>query len=515
MLRDTSMAFAFGSNPAIAAFMVAFRFSNLMRRLFGEGAMSSGFVPHFETVRNRSQEEGVRFFRDLFISLTLFLTVVILALEGVLWGILKWGNLSPNGSQIVFLTMLMLPGVLFICQFGLSSALLQCDKKFFLSGFAPVAFNVVWILAVLWLKGAEPAAAVSWLSVAVVIAFFMQWLMTAPHMFRLLGRQFSLKECFNASLFSPEVRALFKAVSLGMLGIAATQINNALDGVFAWFASVEGPAYLWYAIRLEQLPLAMFGIALSAALLPSLSRAFAEKDSSRAQELLNFVLKRGFSLIFPCVIGIFVLGAASINLIYGRGEFSNDATYETTRCLWGYGLGLLPAVLVLIFAPAFYAQKDYRTPMIGTLLAVVLNIGLNALFVFGMGWGAFSIALGTSLSACFNAWFLGSKLTKKTGSILERSLITSWFKTTLCALVAGGTTLLIGHFLTGDPSLKIMAGVSPIVFARNPLAQVLEFGVLTGVFGLIFFSYAWMFNATDILELVRIKKMKPQEKNQA
>jgi putative peptidoglycan lipid II flippase len=501
MLRDTSMAFSFGSHPAIAAFMVAFRFSNLIRRLFGEGAMSSGFIPHFESVRTRSPEESVAFFRDLFMSLTVFLGGVILLAEGVLWGILKWGHLSQDGSQIVFLTMLMLPGILFICQFGLSSALLQCDKKFFLSGFAPVAFNAVWIVAVLRLKGTEPAAAMSWLSGAVVVAFFMQWAMTAPHLF-----QFLRKERFKISLFSQEVRSLFKFVSLGMLGIAATQINSALDGVFAFFASMEGPAYLWYAIRLEQLPLAMFGIALSAALLPSLSRAFAEKNNTRAHQLLNFVLRRGFSLIFPCVIGIFVLGLASINLIYGRGEFSNEATYQTTLCLWGYGIGLLPAVLVLIFAPAFYAQKDYRTPMIGTILSVIANIALNAIFVFGMGLGAFSIALATSISAWFNAWFLGSRLAIKSGTILDGPLMGSWAKTALCSLVAGGGTLLLGHFLTGDLSLKMMSGVYPIVFTRNFLVQTMEFGVLSGAFALLFFSYAWMFNATDILELVGLRK---------
>ena len=153
-------------------------------------------------------------------------------------------------------------------------------------------------------------------------------------------------------------------------------------------ASLEGPAFLWYAIRIEQLPLALFGIALSSALLPPLSRALKNLNMDHYLKLLRFAFARSFSLIFPCTLGIFVLGIAGINLLYGHGDFSNEATYQTTLCLWGYGLGLVPAVFVLLLAPAFYAHKEFRTPMLGSVISVVINVLLSSFFVFGLHLGA-------------------------------------------------------------------------------------------------------------------------------
>ena len=150
--RDTTMAIAFGSHPAIAAFMVAFRFANLLRRLFGEGALSSGFIPHFEELRASSSKNASKFVRDLFFSLSLFLILLIGGLEILLWGVSKWAHLNPDNAEIIQLTMWMLPGALFICLFGLCSGLLQCERRFFLTGFAPAAINAVWIGAALLLK---------------------------------------------------------------------------------------------------------------------------------------------------------------------------------------------------------------------------------------------------------------------------------------------------------------------------------------------------------------------------
>ncbi len=505
--RDIAMAVAFGSNPAIAAFMVAFRFSNLIRRLFGEGPLSSGFIPHFEQVRSTSEEGGAKFFRDLFFSLTFFLVFLIGAIEVILCAILRWGHLQPENAQILFLTALMLPGVLFICLYGLSSGYLQCQRRFFLTGFAPVAFNAVWIAATLYLKDQEPSKAVVPLSIAVIIAFFMQWVMLAPQMFSHLKQSLTWKKCFSPELFSKELRQILKPLFFGILGVAAVQINSALDAVFARWASLEGPAYLWYAIRIQQLPLALFGIALSTALLPPLSRALKAGAFDQYIKLLRFALSRSFSLIFPCTLGIFVLGVAGINFLYGHGDFSLDATHQTVICLWGYGLGLLPSVFVLLFAPAFYADREFKRPMLGSILSVALNIGLTSLFVFVFSWGAFSIAIATSLSAWFNYFYLSYYLSKKLGApLFNTAVLSSFFKTGAVALIAATATLLVGKFFVDDPTLKILFGEENVVFRRDFVMQLMQFVSLSGTFLLIFFSYAWMFNAEEVLELIGMRR---------
>jgi len=506
--RDTAMAVAFGSHPAIAAFMVAFRLANLIRRLVGEGPLSSGFVPHFEQLRAQSSEQAARFARDLFFSLILFLILLIGGIEILLGGIGKWCHLNAGNAEILHLTMLMLPGVLFICLFAFSSALLQCERRFFLTGFAPTAFNVVWIAAIVLLQGRDPYQSVLYLSLAIIVAFVMQWAMLVPQTFTLLRRSLSWKECLRPRLFSSELRPVIKPFLLGMIGVGAVQINSALDGVFARCASLEGPAYLWYAIRIEQLPLALFGIALSAALLPSLSRTCKEGvDNAQYLQLLQFAFRRSFSLIFPCTLGIFVLGLAGINLLYGHGDFLWEDTYQTTLCLWAYGIGLLPSVFIVILAPAFYAKKEFRIPMIGSIASVGLHLLLTSAFVFGFGWGAFSIAIATSVAAWFNYFYLSHHLAKRAGrSLFDAAVFRSFFKTGACAVIASIVTLLVGHFLVGDATLHVASGQWNIAFARDLATQCLQFLAMAGTFLLMFFSYAWMLNAEDILGLAGLKR---------
>jgi len=507
MLRDISMAFCFGSHPVIAAFMVSFRFANLIRRLFGEGPLPAGFIPHFEQLRGKSSQKGAEFFRDLFFSLSVLLVIVVLLIEAGLYAWISLGQPSQDTVQILFFTMLMLPGVLFICLFGLSCALLQCEKKYFITGVAPIAFNAAWIIAAWWLKDKEPLFAAVNLSVAVSFAFLMQWLMVAPQTFSYLKRFLSWKELVKINLFSQEMRLVIKPFLLSVVGVGALQINSALDSVFARFASLEGPAYLWYAIRIQQVPLALFGIALSTALLPPLSRAIKDGSFDVFQRLIDFSLRRSFSLIFPCTIGIFVLGASGINLIYGHGDFGFSATLNTIICLWGYGMGLVPAVFVLLFAPAFYAQKDYRTPTFGAVYSVVLNLVVIAFLVFVMKLGPFSIAVATSICAAFNCIYLARKLSKKTGPLFTEKLLSSFFKTITASLVAGAVTLMIGHFLAGDPTLDILLGKEIGDFPRQISQQLLQFLILSFAFGLTFISVAWIAKADDVLELFGIRPL--------
>lgn len=464
-LREIAIAIVFGSSPEIAAFMVSYRLANLFRRLLGEGNLQAGFVPHFTALK----EEGGQFFRDVAFSMGIVLLFTVALLEGVLWGCLQ--VVGPDWVEIVQLTMWMVPGLFFVCLFGLNSSLLQCQKKYFLPAVAPVMFNFIWIAAVVFLPG------VRWLAIAVTAAFAGQWLMTAFEGRRLL----SLREWLKPKLFSSEFRALLKPLALGMVGIGAVQFNSALDAIFARLADVKGPAFLWYAIRIQHLPLALFGIALSGALLPPLSRT---QDPIHRQNLLQSALKHSAALMLACTFGIFALGKPGINLLFGHGHFTAADVEETTGCLWGYGLGLIPSVFVLLLAAGFYAEKKYRIPTIASLLAVGANIGLNALFVFGFGWGAVSIAIATSLSAFLNA------------ALLSKGIFTAPFwsffvKMTLACAIPAALVLGIQTFL---------------ILSRDLIQQLLQFGILSILYfgGLI--ALAWALNLTELLELIKRKR---------
>jgi putative peptidoglycan lipid II flippase len=469
LVRDMSMAFCFGTSASIAAFIVALRFAILLRRLLGEGALLNGFVPHFETERKEDPKKGAEFFRDVFFSTFFLLIGLIVMAEFVLK---LW---LPH--EIISLVMLILPGIPFICLFGICSGLLHCEKYFFLSGVAPVAYNLIWICAV-WLYRHEiPEVAAVGLSISISVAFLFQWLMTFPKTVSYARQFLTWKELFSARLFSKEIRVMFASLSLGVIGVAAAQINTAIDTLFARFACLEGPAYLNYAIHLQQLPLALFGIGVSSALLPPLSRAFAAGDPNQSKSLLDFALSKTMMIIVPASVATFVLGSSSINLLFGRGDFSSLSAAQTTYCLWGYGLGLVPMVITLLIAPTFYAKKDYRTPTFCSLISIGAGLVLNFLFIVVLRWGPATLAYSTSAAAFLNMYLLIRRLPF---AVEWRPAIAS----TIAALLAGALTLVVGIYVQ-DPTMPLVWGMEAS-FASSFAEQVSQFFLLFGTFAIAY-----------------------------
>ncbi len=490
--REMALGAWFGATPLMAAFFIAYRFSQLLRRLFGESSLLSSFSPHFEALRAESPEKGKAFFRDLFASLSTILLLVVLTLEVILFYVWKWSGVSQDTAQILFLTMVMLPGVIFVCLYALFSALLQSEKKYFLPSSAPVLFNIIFIVAMWFVKDLPHETAAAWLALGVVLAFFVQWMIVLPPASSFLrGIQW-----FKARLFAPELRQMVSAMTYTIVGIGAVQINSMIDALFARYADLSGPAYLYFANRLYQLPLALFGLALSSALLPPLARSLQQKDLNRYRQLLQFSLTRSFGFILPVTLALFILGDTVVNLIYGRGAFDSTAVSQTTSCLWGYTIGLAPAVFVLLLAPAFYAQKDFKTPLYASLISVGVNILLNALLIFALDGGSASIAIATSLATFVNFFFLWFKLSKKTDIKLP---LTSFSKVGLCAILATLFTGAIRYFLISTD------------LPRALFPQILQLFVLGGIFSLLYFSYAWMLNVQEAFQFLGLKKTLSEE----
>lgn len=465
LLRDVSMAFVFGTSSSVAAFMMAFRFAHLLRRLLGEGPMQSAFIPYYEGLRKENSTSALAFFRDLIASVTSLICIITLVTISGLTAWLFLGHPDESTREIVLLTILMLPSLLFICLFGLNMGLLQCERSYFIPSFAPVAFNVIWIIGVWQLRHLSSLQAMPYLSIIVVVACLAQWMMTMPKIRSLRNSTGTLPPIH---IFSPHVRKLLKPLSLGILGVAASQVNNATDTIFARYADVEGPAQLWYAIRIQQLPLALFGIALSGALLPPLSRAIKHGEMGQFVTFFGFALERTLLLMIPLTIGSFFFGGEIINLIYGHGGFSSEASLMTTYCFWGYMLGLIPMTLTLIFAPALYAKNNYSISTIASIVSMVLNAVLNYAAIFLLGWGSASVAVATSISAWVNMAQLGKGVSDRVeGAFKTNSLlldIWSALKTSLTALVVA----FLGCQMAGLPlSFFSLVMGHPFDFSRN------------------------------------------------
>ncbi len=485
MIRDMSMAYVFGTQVSVASFMLAFRFAHLMRRLFGEGALQSAFIPEFEALRHGSPERAFLFFRDLKVLLILFLSLLILVGCTCLGAGLSYGHLEPDNQEVVYLTLLMLPSLLFICLYGLNASLLQCEKNYFTASFAPVGFNVVQICTIITLYYSSPSQPMHWLAGGVILACLFQWLITLPKIISILKKNLTDHFWERLNPFSSNVLNLIKPLTLGIVGIAASQINNAIDALFGRLAEAEGPAFLWYSMRLQQLPLAIFGIAVSAAVLPPLSRAIKALDFAKYHHFIDYALQKTIFLMLPITFFILASGDTSVNLVYGRGDFHSGSIAGTTLCLWAYGLGLIPSALILIMAPACYAQGNYRSPAIASFIAMGLNTFLNAWMILWLGLGSVSVAFATSVSAWMNLIFLSRSLSSANGPLWTSNLIEYTGKVGLATGIAflGVTTARAAIPDLMFPTL--LAGQIPS-FPNSFLMQLFNFIWQGSCFGLLF-----------------------------
>lgn len=500
LIRDLAMAFAFGDHPSVAAFLIAFRLSNLFRRLLGEGPLQSAFIPHFEELRSENLERAHFFFRKLTALIALVLILLTLSGEAILFGLQSFFHFSPDNVEILTLTAWLLPGLVFICLYGLNISLLQCYESFFISSFAPFMCNLIWIAGALYLKNWEARLAMPELCKFIVVGFLAQWLITLP---------FTLKKTTHASgkwlfavkgLISPEVRRLIKSFSLGAIGVGATQINAFLDALFARFADLKGPVYLWYSIRLEQLALAILGMACVNTLVPRLTRLIKSSDLSNAHPLFSYGYRRILLIMIPSTLALFTLGVHAIHLLYARDGFSTIGVVQTTYCLWAYALSLLPTTLIFLYSSILFARGEFRIATQISLFSVLFNILLSSLFVFVFEWGAISTALATSFSAWLNCALLRREVVKQqwhsdsSKMLIMHILGASLFASFMCLLL---------DYMLFNQSLKLLFLHSVDQYPQKITYQAFY---LVGQFSFFigaFFVYGWVFNIEQILVLFK------------
>ncbi len=505
MLRDISLAFCFGTHEALAAFFVAYRLAQLCRKLFGEGALQSAFIPVFEEMRKEEPAKAFRFFRDLSSLLTLFLiafiTIGMLGLNTT-FNFVDW---SVGNTEIVNLSILLLPSLLFICLFGINSSLLQCQRHYFTVGIAPAFFNIVLIIGSLFLHGWNPTKAMPYVALLTVLGCCMQWTITCIPTYRSLKSHLGNAIFSNIQIFSKDIKRLGAPLMLGLLGVGATQINNGIDALFARWADPEGPAQLWYSQRLLQLPLALFGIAISGALLPPLSRSIQAGRKDEYLRFLDFAIRRVFALLFPCTLALFVLGTPLINCIFGRGDFQLHSILSTTGCLHTYAIGLLPMGLIIVLGPAFYAFKDFKTPAKAAFFALLINFVVNCTFIFGLGFSALSVALATSISSWFNVIYLYRALKNHFGEITSRDGIFEMGKVVLIGFVVAFLTLAFQAIYFHMPQLFHLFKEEQANLPSGFFEQA-YFMAVPGLFFIsIMLALAWFAKAKDLLVLFRIR----------
>jgi len=438
MVRDLLTAGVFGTSLAMSAFVVAFRIPNLFRRLFGEGALSSAFVPVFMEARKRDGEESAWQLASRVLTLA-GLGLIILTAAGMLLASFMMAS-ADDGTQraiILPLTRIMLPYMLFICLAALTASILNSYHHFTVPALSPSLMNITWIVSVLVicpLMGDTLEEKIYGLAWGVLFSGLIQFGMQIPML-----RRFGFHYRFTLVWNDPRVWKVFLLMGPATIGLAVTQINVMVNSLLAAWIGPWAPAALFYSERLLYLPQGILATAMSTVLLPVFAGHAAEKRNDELLKIMNHSLRMLMFVMIPAAIGLLVLSRPIIQMLFEWGQFDAQSTDLTTIALQCYAPGLLVFSLAKVFVPAFYAHQDTRTPVKIGIACVLLNLVLNIVFILTLPVHLkhAGLAGATVLAEAFNGIALGWLVHRRMGSPGWRPMFASAAKALFAAVLMG------------------------------------------------------------------------------
>jgi putative peptidoglycan lipid II flippase len=403
-IRDILIAYAFGTTRAAEAFVVSFKLPNLFRDLVGEGAMNAAIVPVLTETRTLKGEEAFRRLATaLFFWLGSFLFA--LAIAGVVFAPIVVRLVAPgfvNDPEkfdlTVRLTRLIFP---FIFLVGLSAylmGLLNTMKNFATSALSSSLLNITMIAALCFVV---PVWGVQGLALGILLGGLIQ---CAPQIISLFRVGFKF---MRSPLLHDGVIKIMHLMGPRLWGTAVYQISVFVDTIlasFVWVVGDGGQSALYYSSRIFQLPLAVFGVSIATAMLPTLSGHHAEQNKASFKGSLEFSLKNVIYASMPAAVGLAILSESIITVLFKRGEFSAYSVDVTSGALFFYSLGLVSCAVIKVLVSAFYALQDTKTPVKTATLCLFMNVGLNLMFMGPLKIGG--LALATSIAATVNAVML-------------------------------------------------------------------------------------------------------------
>lgn len=423
-VREILFAAAFGAGPFASMFLVAFRFPNLFRRWFAEGAFNSAFLPMYAERLEGEGEERARQFASETLSmlLSVLLVFVLIAELAMPWlmRLLAPGFLAnPDWfAKAVLFTQITTPYILFMSLTAMLGGVLNAHHKFAAAAFAPVLLNVVFI-ALLVRPASDPGQTALILSIGALVSGVLQ----AGVVMAGLARA-GIKLRLPRPRMNADMQQLLRLGVPGAIAAGVVQINLVVSQAFA---SLQPGAIAWlnYADRLYQLPLGVVGVAMGVALLPSLSRAVRAGDEQQVLDSQNEALLLAAAFTLPAAVALFVLPGFFVEGLFMRRAFTPEDAAATAHVLRIYALGLPSFILVKVFAPGFFARQNTRTPMIAASISMAVNIVLGASLFLLMGY--VGLAIATSIAGWVNAgllgiWLYGQGRFKPDGKLIWRLL---------------------------------------------------------------------------------------------
>jgi putative peptidoglycan lipid II flippase len=449
LAREVVLAHQFGASAAMDAYNVAFRIPNLVRDLFAEGAMSAAFVPTFTKYLTTSGKETAWRLGNNVVNALLIVTGALVLL-GIVFaepivGAFTAERFSQDPTQIpltVQLARIMLPALTFIAVAAAFMGMLNSLHHYFIPALSPAMFNVVTIICaitlvpVMPLLGFEPIAAIALGTLLGGVAqLALQW----P---TLRKEGFAYRATIDWR--DPGLTRILVLMGPGTVGLAATQVNVFVNTLLATGAGESSVSWLNFAFRLMYLPIGLFGVSVATATLPAVARQHTVEDQVAVRHTIASALSLMLMLNVPATVGLIVLAVPIVRAIYERGEFTATDTVATAAALQFYAIGLLAYSVVRIVSPVFYALGRNRTPVIVSIVTVLVNAALNVMLVRTLGYRG--LALGTSIAALFNAAVLLVLLRHHLGGLQDRRVLASFVRICVASAAMGVTAYMVSDF---------------------------------------------------------------------
>lgn len=409
MIRDMAMAACFGSTVILDAFTVAFRIPNLARRVFGEGALTTAFLPIFvRATQQQGESQAWRLAATVLAVLAAVLLAVVVAGEALLWGLSHWVSAGADGRLLIGLVAVMLPYLMLICLSAQLGALLNAREHFLWPALSSVLLNVLWLAAIaavaVWME--DPRQQIYWIAATITLAGLVQIAAQIPTL-----RQMGFRFVLDFGLAGNALREITQTLLPVVIGLSITQLNTLVDGVLAWSLSHAGPrweawglalpegtaAALYFGQRMYQFPLGVFGIALGTVIYPRFSLHAARRDRLGMKSDFEFAVRLVLLIGIPASAGLVLLAQPLATALFQYGEFTSQHSQMTAGMIAAYAAGVWAYCGILIINRLYYAVGDQRTPLRSGVVVLVLNIPLS--FALVPLLGAAGLAVSTVICA--------------------------------------------------------------------------------------------------------------------
>ncbi len=449
LVRETVMAHLFGAGRVYDAFSLGFRIPNLARDLFAEGALSSAFVPIFsECLAGRGKKAAAELAN--LVGTALIVVVGVICVLGVMFSPALVGLLAPGWESAdpgkfalaIALTRIMFPFLLLVALAAQAMGVLNACDRFGVPALASTLFNLgsvgFGVMLGWWLGPRLGLSAIEGMAWGVVLGGALQLAWQIPSLYRL---GFRYRPRFDWA--HPGLRRIVRLMGPAIIGAAAVQVNVAVNTNFAStivdpVRGVNGPvSWLQFAFRFMQLPLGLFGVAIAAATLPSISRSSASGNLDEFRRTLADSLGMVLLLTIPSSVGLVVLGDSMIAAIYQGRRFEAYDTHQTAVALSCYAVGLAGYAAIKILAPAFYALGRARVPMLVSLASIAINFAAAFSMIRWAGLRQAGLALATSGVSLFGAAALFWVLRGRIGGLHGRELVRTTVKIALASVLMG------------------------------------------------------------------------------